>query len=257
MADEVHDPRRPNQVASLVHSPLWRSVHLAAPPLIVPSLDAQQLHSHRRTRGTPLDSSPIIVQTVAEQRAGVMNNLHSPAARLSRDDQAWLRSRLEALVGRFQASVPRHAAANPVRDDAVRVALGRVTASLRSDVEVSRNRDDSWTIVGFLTWILMECKLQLRGDRPFDEDFLSRSSVSTSMHALGTATATTSRGSRSTMTMSAGTSRIWKPTLSGSSAAGRRFSTSTRSPNRSFCLSRGGTAELFEAGGVARDHRGG
>ncbi|BGO90538.1 hypothetical protein NBRC10512_005256 [Rhodotorula toruloides] len=172
MADEVHDPRRPNQVASLVHSPLWRSVHLAAPPLIVPSLDAQQLHSHRRTRGTPLDSSPIIVQTVAEQRAGVMNNLHSPAARLSRDDQAWLRSRLEALVGRFQASVPRHAAANPVRDDAVRVALGRVTASLRSDVEVSRNRDDSWTIVGFLTWILMECKLQLRGDRPFDEDFL-------------------------------------------------------------------------------------
>lgn len=171
----------PHQAAVLVSSALWRSVHLAAPPL----------SSHRLTPQGLADLAPTVPDNT-NARLNEYFRFHQYATiritealrllpethALAEDDRTWLRTRLEALRKRLMKIVPLHGRDNPARDSAVQVALERVGAKLRSDVEAhaADPTRQQRTVRQFVEDTLGRLVMDLRGG-DLDPRFLVRVSL--------------------------------------------------------------------------------
>lgn len=127
-----------HQAATLIESPPWRSVHLAAPPLSgdhTPQQLAALAPAAPGNTATRLEYYAAFVRTLEELCAEVTRRLEAENRDCSHEDRVWLSTRLAALSRRFRGSIPLQAPDDARRDTAVRVAVERITARLRCDVE--------------------------------------------------------------------------------------------------------------------------
>jgi hypothetical protein len=127
-----------HQAATLIQSDLWRSVHLAAPPLAgdhTPQQLAALAPTAPGNTATRLEYYEAFVRTLEQLCGRVTRRLEAENPHCSHEDRVWLSTRLAALSRRFRASILRQAPDDARRDTAVRVAVERITARLRCDVE--------------------------------------------------------------------------------------------------------------------------